>query len=71
VDHAVLLIGYTPDYWIIKNQWGTTWGEDGFIRVTRDRDTNCQIGTAAHYLFGFFSAEFIGILIAFLTLFVL
>ena len=22
VDHAVLLIGYTDDYWIVKNQWG-------------------------------------------------
>ena len=22
VDHAVLLVGYTPDYWIVKNQWG-------------------------------------------------
>jgi len=35
VDHAVLIVGYdlsapTP-YWIVKNQWGTTWGEDGYI----------------------------------------
>jgi C1A family cysteine protease len=26
VDHAVLLVGYTTDYWIVKNNWGTNWG---------------------------------------------
>ena len=26
VDHAVLLVGYTPDHWIVKNQWGSHWG---------------------------------------------
>jgi cathepsin L len=33
--HAMVLIGYTQDYWIIKNQWGTTWGEHGFVRFKR------------------------------------
>lgn len=35
-DHAVLLVGYTPEYWIIKNQWGTNWGEKGFMRISRN-----------------------------------
>ena len=26
INHAVLLVGDTPDYWIIKNQWGDQWG---------------------------------------------
>ena len=26
VNHAVLLVGYTPNYWIIRNSWGEGWG---------------------------------------------
>ena len=47
VNHAVLLVGYTPSYWIIKNQWGLKWGEQGYIRVTTDPLYNCKIGTSA------------------------
>ena len=35
LNHAVLLVGYTPDYWIIRNSWGTSWGENGHIRLAR------------------------------------
>ena len=35
VNHAVLLVGYTPDTWIIKNQWGTSWGDNGYITISR------------------------------------
>lgn len=47
VDHAVLLVGYTPDYWIVKNQWGVNWGENGYIRISKNRLNNCKIGTSA------------------------
>lgn len=27
VNHAMLLVGYGEDYWILKNWWGSKWGE--------------------------------------------
>ena len=44
LNHAVLLVGYTETEWIIKNSWGTGYGENGYIYVSRDRDYNCGIG---------------------------
>ena len=31
INHAILLIGWTNTGWICKNQWGTTWGNAGYI----------------------------------------
>ena len=28
--HAVTVVGYTSDRFIIRNSWGTGWGDDGF-----------------------------------------
>ncbi|XP_038218726.1 pro-cathepsin H-like [Zerene cesonia] len=48
--HAVLLIGYgndgTDDYWILKNSWGTTWGDQGFYRMVMGQHA-CNIGDYA------------------------
>ena len=50
VDHAVLIVGYTADYWIVKNSWGTSFGDNGFIYVSRNPNHNCRIGIAVHEL---------------------
>ena len=34
--HAVAVIGYHEKYWIVKNSWGTGWGEQGFMRIANE-----------------------------------
>lgn len=46
MDHAVQLVGYNADastpYWIVRNSWDTTWGEDGFIYLKMG-DNTCGV----------------------------
>lgn len=41
INHAVTIVGYGTengkDYWLIKNSWGTWWGDSGFFKVIRSR----------------------------------
>ena len=36
--HLITIIGYNDEeeYWIIKNSWGTGWGEEGFAKISYD-----------------------------------
>lgn len=35
IDHAVTIVGYTPDYWIVRNSWSPDWGDDGYFYLER------------------------------------
>jgi C1A family cysteine protease len=46
LDHCVLAVGYDLDngYWIVRNSWGSTWGESGYIYLEYGKDA-CGLTT--------------------------
>ncbi|KAK4268169.1 hypothetical protein QN277_024858 [Acacia crassicarpa] len=56
LDHGVTVVGYgvcgNTEYWLVKNSWGTKWGEKGYIRMQRNVDAQeglCGIAMQASY----------------------
>ena len=45
INHGVVLVGYGPGYWLVRNSWSASWGEAGYIRLYRDDNqaTTCQL----------------------------
>merc|ERR1719174_855700 len=46
LDHGVLAVGYDGDAIKVKNSWGTSWGDNGYVRMDASQ---CGITTSASY----------------------
>jgi len=53
LDHGVTLVGYGTDggvdYWKVRNSWGASWGEDGYIRIERSSKNLCGVTSAPSF----------------------
>ncbi|KAK4798572.1 hypothetical protein SAY86_030898 [Trapa natans] len=57
LDHGVIAVGYGrergKDYWLVRNSWGSDWGESGYIKMERNIVENffgkCGIAMEASY----------------------
>jgi len=50
IDHCVQAVGYddSENYWLVRNSWGKSWGEEGYIRMEQGKNI-CKIGNDATY----------------------
>jgi C1A family cysteine protease len=57
LDHGVLIVSYGSengiDYFLVKNSWGTSWGDNGYVKIARSDSTNdpgvCGIAMSASF----------------------
>merc|ERR1712188_272594 len=50
LNHGVAIVGYdsSAKFWIVRNSWGSTWGEQGYIRMAMGKNL-CGLTDAASY----------------------
>ncbi|XP_072449888.1 procathepsin L-like [Chiloscyllium punctatum] len=52
-NHAMLVVGFGTDnrqkYWLVKNSWGTGWGDEGYIKMAKDVQNMCGIANYGVY----------------------
>jgi len=48
LNHAILAVGYTATYWIVKNSWSANWGAQGYIYMTRGKNI-CGLASEPSY----------------------
>lgn len=54
LDHGVLAVGFSDEYYLVKNSWSTAWGSEGYIKLARGQQYNngdgqCGILMSASY----------------------
>lgn len=53
INHSLVVVGYGvengKEYYNCKNSWGTTWGDQGYIKMVRNMNNQCGIASEASY----------------------